>query len=469
MITLTILIDKNRKTISKMKPGFGISSLVVFVLFLMALILATTAQVIGQEVWNLSRCVEYAIEHNIDLNQKALDVQAQKINVIESTAGLLPDLNSGTNASLNFGRNVDANNGISFNKSFSNNYWIESSINIFHGLIQINSILYNNYLHQASKEAYEIAKNKLTLDVLSAYYTVAYTRGLENVADEQVNVAAKQVEIKQRMVDLGKESPVVVQELKSQWAADKLSLAQAESNSINSIIALKQLLRLNESQILQTDTLELEVIFKEILPNADTIFNMALERLPDIRQQECLLSAADKSLAMAKGSISPRIYVAGGLGTYFYHEYGDSITINFKNQVNNNQSQYFQVGVNIPIFNRLSVYSNIKRKQIAVIDQQLAIDKAKEVLLAQIVHTRQDLESAEKEFLSTQEMLNYSEISFKQMEKKLENGLASPTEYATAKQRFVSAKANLLKSKLIYVMYSQMLEFYMNGNWEHIK
>jgi outer membrane protein len=469
MNIIKIMTIRIQKTNRKSKPSLGYSLLLAFVLILLAPILGNSTHVLGQEVWNLSKCVDYALENNIDLNQTALDVQTQKINFVESAAGLLPDVNASSSSQFGFGRSVDADYNVTFDKTLYNPYSISSSIDIFHGLIKINNIFYNRYLHLASKETYQIAKNQLIINVLSAFYTVAYSNGLENVALEQVEVAARQVERTQRMVDLGKESPVVVQELKSQWAADKLSLAKAESDLINAVTNLKQLLRIEESQLLLTDTSEFDIIIKNSIPNSDSVFNQAVDYLPQIKRQEYLLSAADKNLAMAKGNISPRIYLSAGIGSYYYYSSGSTETISFKNQLENNQSQYIQIGINIPIFNQLSTYSNIKRRQIAVNDQQLAIEKTMEELLAQIVRTRQELESAEKEFLSSQEMMVYSEISFKQMEKKLENGLANPTEYATAKQQYTSAKANLLRSKLLYVMYSQMLDFYVNGNWDHLK
>jgi outer membrane protein TolC len=67
------------------------------------------------------------------------------------------------------------------------------------------------------------------------------------------------------------------------------------------------------------------------------------------------------------------------------------------------------------------------------------------------------------------ELYNYSKLTLESATKKLEKGLASPTDYELAKQRFASAKASLLKARLIFMMRKQMLKFYQSGNWNHLQ
>ena len=77
--------------------------------------------------------------------------------------------------------------------------------------------------------------------------------------------------------------------------------------------------------------------------------------------------------------------------------------------------------------------------------------------------------SADNEYQSAIELYGFSELSLKNATTKLEKGLANTTEYELAKQRFIDAKASLLKAKIVYYMRMQMLQFYETGNWNHIK
>ena len=127
------------------------------------------------------------------------------------------------------------------------------------------------------------------------------------------------------------------------------------------------------------------------------------------------------------------------------------------------------MGINIPIFNNASTYSSIKRKNIALKNRELDLQKQKNVLYSEIWKAVEEMQSAEDEYHSAMELYSFSELTLESASKKLEAGLASPTDYELAKQRFISAKASLLKTKLIYMMRKQMLKFYQSGNWNHLQ
>jgi outer membrane protein TolC len=126
------------------------------------------------------------------------------------------------------------------------------------------------------------------------------------------------------------------------------------------------------------------------------------------------------------------------------------------------------MGIRIPIFNNASVYSNIQRKQIAVKDREFLLQKQKDILYSEIWTAVDELQSARNEYQSAVELFDFSEISLKNASSKLEKGLSSTTDYEVAKQRFTNANASLLKTKIVYYMRTQMLQFYKTGNWNHI-
>ena len=89
----------------------------------MILILNTSKFAKSQEIWSLTKCINYALENNIDLNIMNNEVSKQKITFLESKAKLLPDLNLGSVINSNFGRNIDGStNNITYNQTITNNY-----------------------------------------------------------------------------------------------------------------------------------------------------------------------------------------------------------------------------------------------------------------------------------------------------------------------------------------------------------
>ncbi|MCK5536706.1 MAG: TolC family protein, partial [Bacteroidales bacterium] len=296
----------------------------------------------AQEAWSLVQCIDYALQNNIALNIADNNTGKQQINFRESKAKLLPTLNMGSGVSMNFGRNIDGNtNTITFDQTLSNNYWISSSIDLFQGLVKYNAIGFNKYLLSATKEEADYIKNKLVFDVLTAYYTVLYSKGLRNVAQSQVTLSEMQLKRMQKLVDVGRESPITVQELKSQWASDMLSLTQSQNMYNKTLGELKQLLRLDVDQSFSIGTINLDSFVETPIQDIDSLFNVAITLLPEIKQQEYLYKASIKDLAIAKGGISPRIYMSAG----YYTGYFNRDPLPFNNQIIDNQNQAINMGI----------------------------------------------------------------------------------------------------------------------------
>jgi outer membrane protein len=419
----------------------------------------------SQETWSLSKCVDYAIENNIRLNQAYNTVTSQEVTYLESKTDVLPNLNLGSNVNLNFGRNIDGNtNAVTYNQTMGNSYWVQSSVTIFQGLVKYNTIAFNRYMLSAQKQNAESERNTLVFRVMTAYYTVLYSDGLTRVAQDQVDLSDLQYNRMQKMVEVGKESPIMLQELKSQWATDKLSLTQAKNNYNSTLLDLKQLLRINAQIDFIMDTVQINPLVVNPSPKIDSVFGEAKAILPEIKQQEYLLKSSEKDLAMAKGSISPRLTLSAGYGTSFFD--GDSA--NYQSQLTNNQNQWVNMSLVIPVFNGASTYSQIKRKQIALLNQQLELEKQKDNLYTAILRAINDVQSAQNEYESSVELYDFSKLNLQNITLKMEKGLAGVTDFQAAKQRFVSAEAGLLKAKLVYMMRNQMLEFYTSGNWDHL-
>jgi len=441
----------------------GVKNTIIFMLVFVLYIQYSTVK--SQEIWNLSKCINYALDNNIDLNIKRNQVSNQEINLLESKANLFPDLNLGSGLNVNYGRTIDGNtNDITYNQTISNNLWINSSVDIFQGLVKHNTISFNKFLLLANKEESEFGKNRLIFEVITAYYISLYSVGLVDVANSQVQLSEMQYLRMDKLVKVGKESPLKVQDLKSQWVADKLNLTKAQNQKNNKLLELKQLLRLNAYDSFTIDTVKARFYTKSILPKIDSLYTNALSFLPEIKQQELLLSAAEKDLAISRGNISPRLYLSAGLSTNYF----DGDQLSYYQQIEGNRNQHIVLGLVIPIFNNAMTYSSIKRKKIAIGTQQLQIEKQEEQVYTEIWKALDNTNSAEKEYLSAVELYTFSKLSFQNTSKKLENGLANTSEFEIAKQRLVFSEVAKLKAELTYQMYQQILEFYKTGNWNHL-
>ena len=58
----------------------------------------------AQERWSLRQCIDYAIEHNIDIRQTANEAEQNKISVNTAKWARLPNLNGGISQGWSWGR-----------------------------------------------------------------------------------------------------------------------------------------------------------------------------------------------------------------------------------------------------------------------------------------------------------------------------------------------------------------------------
>lgn len=433
--------------------------------FTMTFILVLSFQVKSQQKWSLSKCVSYAIQHNIDLNIQKNTLAKQEINLHQSKMDIFPTLNLRSNLNFNFGRTIDGNtNTITFDKNMSNNYGITSSVNLFQGFVQLNTIRFNKYLLMANQQETEKIKNKLIFDVISSYYTAEYSNEIVKAAKTQVTLSKLQYNRMKKLVEIGKESPISVQDIKSQLVAEKLKLKIAKNESRQQLLKLKQLLRLDIKDSFIIDSTDLGQVFMKRMIDIDTLFSQVFSEMPEIKQQDLLLKASLKNLAIAKGKRYPELNLSVGMNSYFF----DGNKLSFINQINNNQNQFISLNVYMQVFNGARVSSDIKRKIIDVENQRLNIEKQKELIISQVQRAYDNLQAAKSEYDASIELYKFSKLSFDSISEKIEKGMASTADFELGKQRLFSANAAMSKAKLSYLMYCQILIFYKTGNWNHL-
>ena len=65
---------------------------------------AQTAPSPASRVWTLKECIDYAIEHNIEVRQRVLEKRNQELNVNTAQYSRLPDLKASLEQKFYFGR-----------------------------------------------------------------------------------------------------------------------------------------------------------------------------------------------------------------------------------------------------------------------------------------------------------------------------------------------------------------------------
>lgn len=87
--------------------------------------------------WSLDDCIRYAHEHNIQIQQQALQVEQRSIELNTSRHSRLPDLGANLGANFSFGRSLISNNTYANNNQVSGSLGVSASLPVFLSLIHI--------------------------------------------------------------------------------------------------------------------------------------------------------------------------------------------------------------------------------------------------------------------------------------------------------------------------------------------
>ncbi|MGB5554979.1 MAG: TolC family protein, partial [Flavobacteriaceae bacterium] len=356
----------------------------------------------AQEKWTIDACIAYALEHNLQLNDFEYMTDSGKENYRQSVRNLLPVLNAGSNYTVNSGRAEDPNTGTFVVQDFfSNNYSLDSSIDLFQGFQKLNAIKASKFLYRAAKEESLQQKYLLAFRVMQAFNTIRFSEGLVAIAHEQLQVSKTNYQLVEKQIKLGLMAAADLYGAKSLLLSDELNLTQSENQLATAKLTLIQEMNLE-------NTSEIEIIPKMDLVvendsmqkmQSDVVYTNAREFIPIIKAQELRAQAAKKQVGVARGSLYPSLSLFAGVGTGYFETFRDSLsnTLPFREQFRDNTSRYYGLSLSVPISNGWSARSRVKQAKIEKLRQENNLEVQEQVLFQTIQQLVQEYNSLQME------------------------------------------------------------------------
>lgn len=414
------------------------------------------------EPWTLKQCIDYALEHNLSVQQSSLNVQQKEIALSTAQARRLPGVSASGSQNFSFGRGLTADNTYSNTNTTSTSFSLGGDIPIFHGFDINNGIKLSKLDLQAATTDLEKARDDIKVAVAQSYVEVLYAREILEVAKNQVSVDSLQLERVKALFESGKASASDVAAQKATLSQSILSCTQAHGNEEIAILDLTQLLEIDSPEgfdILPPDTESLRI---NLLTRPEDIYAEAVGKRPAIISEQLRLDYADTDIARAKGALLPSLSLSGGLGTNFYTANGTEHAT-FGEQLKNNFSQYVGLSLNIPIFARLSTRNSIRSAQVAYESQKLQLENTKKSLFKEIQQAYYNALTSQSKYASSGNAAESAEQAFNLTRERYENGKANITEYNESKNRYLEAASNYLQARYECLFQTKLLEFYRSG------
>ena len=429
------------------------------------LVCSIWGSIIAQETWTLDECVTYALEHNLQLNDFEYTNQGNRETYRQSVRNLLPSVNASSSYLISYGRAEDPNTGTFVNQDFySNNYSLESSIDLFQGFQKINSIKASKFLFKATQEEVLQQKYLLAFRVMQAFYDIQFFEGLVEISKEQLIVSQSNYNLVEKQVELGLKAGADLYEAESLLLTDKLNVTQSNNQLAAAKLTLIQEMNLeNTSEIaIQKDLQEEVSNFESEEMKSDSIYTEARAFLPMIKAQELRAKAAKKQVAVSRGRLYPSLSFFAGIGTGYFETTRDTLgnTLPFREQFRDNTSQYIGVNLNVPISNGWSARSRVKQSKIEKLRAENNLKTQEQELFQAIQQLVQDYNSLEVELIQSNQKMEAQNLAFTIAQKRYEKGLINALELFTAKNLYASAQNENLQVKLRSEINKSTLDFY---------
>ena len=415
----------------------------------------------AQQQWTLRQCMDYAIEHNISIKQQDNVRRQQELSLSTSRNSRLPDLSASASENYSFGRAQTLDGTYSNRNTNSTSFSIGTSVPLFTGFQIPNQIKLNQLNLEAATQDLEKAKNDIRMQVAQAYVQILYNMEIADVACRQLAIDSAQVKRLEAFVENGKASQAQLSQQQATLAQAQLTATQADNNLQLSVLALTQLLELPSPEgfsIVRPDNTSLLVLHSS-LPSPDAIYQEALTIKPEVRAEQLRLSAADKSISIAKAALYPKLYFNAGLQTNYYKTNGMKAE-SFASQMKNNFAQYLGVSLSIPIFNRFATRNNVRSARIDRENRQLQFDLVRKTLYKDIQQVYYNAVAAGSKYESSKQAQQSSQDAFKLTQAKYENGKASITEFNEAKNNYLKTESDLVQARYEYLYQTALLDFY---------
>ena len=432
----------------------------IFITATVALLLMP-ASVLAQQQWSLRQCIDYAVEHNIQVKQREVSRMQRELDVNTAKNSRLPDLSASASESFSFGRGLTAQNTYSNTNTSSTSFNLSSSVPLFTGYRIPRTLEMQKLNLEAATADLEKAKNDIRMQVAQAYVQILYNLELCEVANRQIEIDSMHVHRLTEMMKNGKASGTEVAQQEASLAQSRLTATQADNDYRLSLLSLTQLLELPSPEGFTISREVNQELWNEVhtLPSPDVIYQEALIIKPEIQAEQSRLASSAKNIDIAKSAKLPSLSLSGGLGTNYYKTSGLPGDKFFK-QLNNNFSQFLGLSLNVPIFNRFETRNNIKNAQLSQYNQQLQLDNVKKNLYKEIQQAYYNAVTSEAKYQSSEQAKRSQEEAFRLMSAKYEYGKANITECNEAKNNLMKAESDLVRAKYEYLYQNALIDFY---------
>lgn len=408
--------------------------------------------------WTLKECIEYAYENNISVEQSLLDVDLSQIDKTQAISNFLPSLNANASFNINTGANINPATNQFENTTFrSASGGANSGLNLFSGLRNWRNLQRAKLNITAARYRLDKMKDDISLLIANSFLSILSNKEQLKIIQGQFEVTQENIKNTRELVDAGVLPEGDLLEILATSATQEQQIIAAENNLIISKIGLAQLLQLRNYETFDIADQNYELISEAILNEKPaSIFEKAKDELNDVKIAAANLEIAKKDLQLARGNYYPTINAFVGYNA----RWAGTNPLSFIDQLWLFDGTAVGFQLNVPIFNRLNVRSNVQRSKINVEQSKLQLDQVSLDLESNVYQAYNDAKNSKKFYEAAVKTAEARRLAFEYAKERYDVGLSNAFDFNQSRIAYENAQSDIVRTKFNYIFSLKVLEFY---------
>ncbi|PJJ64492.1 TolC family protein [Chryseobacterium geocarposphaerae] len=424
----------------------------------------------SQKRWSLRECVNYAVEHNLQVIQNEYSKQNQEANLKIAKKNYLPSVSGSIGNTVSFGQ-TSFGTGSLRNDVFRNNANLGAEVLVYNNGRLDKTVRKNQYDLEASLYDVETIKNDISLQIAQQYLTTLLNKEIVKISESTVANAKKQYDKAKITTSVGTTAQTVLAEAEAALAREKQNLKTAEINVGRSLFALAQLLQLQDYKNFDVEDVSVPDQLTPELKSVNEVLTTAYESQPQIKAAESRIKSAEAQTEVSKTAFWPTVTASVGIGSFYNNLLNTDITgidesknivyeRNLFEQYKDNFGQQAGLSVNIPIFNKGITKLQVEQSKINESVAKNSLEQQKQSVRQSVQKAQFDVDANYEAYLAAVEAEKSSKLSMDFAEKSYAAGRTTIFDLNVARNNYANAQGSVAQAKYNYLFSLKLLNFY---------
>ncbi|MCL2414961.1 MAG: TolC family protein [Bacteroidales bacterium] len=430
---------------------------------LILILVATPFFGLAQKQWTLADCIDHALQHNIQIRQASIVSQNNQLSWRQARNNRLPAVNANLSDGFAFGRTLGPDNMYINQNSNSADGSLNLNVPIFQGSRITHEVAARRHDFMAAVEDHQRIKNDVSLTVVSHFLNVLVQKEHLKVAQQQLSLTDTLLHRIEILVQNGREPISRLYELKAQAANDAFNITGAERNLRLALLDLAQLLNLEDVENFNISSPDFDFDISQ-MPIPVVIFENAIVSLPNVRAEEHRLESSRRNLEVARSAYFPSVSLGASTSTGYFHMFGgDFPNAPFRSQIEQNWRSFVGVSMNIPIFNRFAVRTNVSQSRMQIEHQEFQVTQARNAIYNDIQRAMLNAHVSRDRYIAAANAVRANQRSFEFVEQAFSSGRTTFFDMQQSRNSLERAQSEQIQAKYEFIFNVKVLDFY-NGN-----